>query len=186
MLWKFIEGLVKKQVSSYINQKLGTSIDLSDWRASDGLAHQLIWSLMGGLAKNTKSPQGANALLSALDKDHDGSVLDDLGDLAGLESKGKGIVQHILGSKKWAIAQMIAQKTGIDVSTVEHLLAGVAPVLMGSLGKEKRAGNLDTTKINEILKTETQDLDTDGSLDPFLSLLDKDGDGDVDLDDLTS
>ena len=34
--------------------------------------------LMSALAKNSKSSQGASALGAALDRDHDGSILDDI------------------------------------------------------------------------------------------------------------
>ena len=40
-------------------------------------------ALMGALAKNASTPQGANNLASALERDHDGSILDMLGGLMG-------------------------------------------------------------------------------------------------------
>lgn len=44
--------------------------------------------LIGGLARNAEKPQGAAALASALDRDHDGSILDDLGSLLGGGGQG--------------------------------------------------------------------------------------------------
>ncbi len=42
-----------------------------------------VGTLLGALAKNAQSPSGATALLGALTKDHDGSILDNLGGLLG-------------------------------------------------------------------------------------------------------
>lgn len=39
--------------------------------------------LLGGLARNSATPQGASGLLGALERDHDGSLLDDLGGMLG-------------------------------------------------------------------------------------------------------
>lgn len=39
--------------------------------------------LLGGLAKNASTPDGAQALANALDRDHDGSMLDNVGGLLG-------------------------------------------------------------------------------------------------------
>ena len=61
--------------------------------------------LMGALAKNTRNPEGASALGSALDRDHDGSILDDvMGYISGSNpisntkaANGDGILGHLLG-----------------------------------------------------------------------------------------
>lgn len=185
MFGTFIDGLIKQQVSTYINQKIGGALDLGKTETS-GLADQMIGSLLGGLAHNSKSDTGATSLLNALDKDHDGSILDDLSDIASMENKGQGIVTHIFGNKKAKVTALIAEKTGLDTTTIEQLLTGVAPVLMGALGKKQHEEKLDTKQLTHLLTEEKNNLDTDSSLSPLLALLDKDGDGDVDLDDLTS
>ncbi|MEO8274776.1 MAG: DUF937 domain-containing protein [Thermoanaerobaculia bacterium] len=40
--------------------------------------------LLGGLARNSATPGGAAGILGALDRDHDGSLLDSLGSMGGL------------------------------------------------------------------------------------------------------
>ena len=50
--------------------------------------------LLGGLARNAQSPEGAQSLASALERDHDGSLLDGLGVLlggSGGSSGGEGL-----------------------------------------------------------------------------------------------
>src|SRR5829696_7499967 len=41
-------------------------------------------AILGGLANNAASPQGAQSLNNALDRDHDGGILDNLGGLGSL------------------------------------------------------------------------------------------------------
>jgi hypothetical protein len=46
--------------------------------------------LLGGLARNSATPQGAAGILGALERDHDGSLLDDLGGMLGGMTGGGG------------------------------------------------------------------------------------------------
>ena len=46
--------------------------------------------LLGALARNSATPQGAAGILGALERDHDGSLLDSLGGLLGGMSGGSG------------------------------------------------------------------------------------------------
>lgn len=179
MFWTFIEDLIKQQVNTYIASTLWTT----QVATGDTVVHTLVGSILGGLAKNTRSQSWADALLAALDRDHDGSILDDLGNLAGLEGDGSKIIQHIMWGKKEQIIATIAQKTQIDTQTITKLLDMVAPVVMGTLGKQKRTNNLDAKGIADVLTKETTALQQDTALSPLLWLLDKDGDGDVDLQD---
>lgn len=47
-------------------------------------------ALLGGLARNSATPQGAAGILGALERDHDGSLLDNLGGLLGGLTGGGG------------------------------------------------------------------------------------------------
>jgi hypothetical protein len=47
--------------------------------------------LLGALARNSATPQGAAGILGALERDHDGSLLDSLGDLLGGASGSGGL-----------------------------------------------------------------------------------------------
>lgn len=103
--------------------------------------------LLGALAGNAQSG-GASSLLSALDRDHDGSVLDDLGGLLGqggggaLAGQGAGILGHILGGRQSSVATGVSQASGMDMNKVMQLLAMLAPIIMGVLGKAKQGGSL--------------------------------------------
>ncbi|MBK7787935.1 MAG: DUF937 domain-containing protein [Saprospiraceae bacterium] len=44
-------------------------------------ANGVFSALLSGINKNVADPQGAQSFLSALERDHDGSILDNIGDL---------------------------------------------------------------------------------------------------------
>lgn len=107
--------------------------------------------LVGALNQQAASPQGAQALLGALDRDHDGSILDDLGSLLGgaLGSggvgggapkalDGAGILGHILGGKRSAVESQVSQASGLDGAAIGKLLMLLAPIVMAALGKTKK------------------------------------------------
>lgn len=144
--------------------------------------------LMGGLAKNASTPQGASSLLNALDRDHDGSILDDVaGFLGGAKEasnsnmlNGAGILKHILGGKQDNAVNVLSKQSGLDKSQLLSLMIKMAPVVMGMLGKVKKEKNLDQGGLTDFLKQsqETHRAST-GGMDLFTRLLDKDGDGSI-------
>lgn len=80
--------LVSQQLSGSTVQRLSQQIGADPASTQKALSAALPL-LVGGLARNaTHSPQGAQSLARALDRDHDGSVLDNLGGLLGGGSGG--------------------------------------------------------------------------------------------------
>lgn len=101
-------------------------------------------SLLGAMAKNTQSSQGAEGLLGALDRDHDGSILDDIGGFLGDSSKqedGDGILKHVLGNNRTNVESSLSSKTGMSSSSISQLLKIAAPILLGFLGKQKKSAS---------------------------------------------
>lgn len=97
-------------------------------------------ALLQGLQRNVADPQGAESLANALQRDHDGGILDDLmGFLSNAQQgPGAGILRHVLGDKREVVQQGIGQATGISPSQIGGLLEMLAPVVMGVLGKTTR------------------------------------------------
>jgi hypothetical protein len=145
-------------------------------------------TLLGAVARNSSSDDGARALHHAVAKDHDGSLLDNLGDLIGnpQAGSGDGILRHVLGGKRQRVETGLAKSTGMDTGSVGKLLTMLAPVVMGAIGQEQRKGNLDSGSLARLLGQERQEIER---RDPqasgiFGQLLDTDDDGDVDLGDI--
>lgn len=101
--------------------------------------------LLGGLSQNASSDAGASSLMSALDRDHDGSIMDDLAGYLGSSSSGQGgsILGHIFGGQQGAIQQGVSQASGMDMSKVAMLLPMLAPIVMGALGRARQSGQVD-------------------------------------------
>lgn len=118
-----------------VSQK--TAIDKS--QASSAL-EGIMPTLLGAMASNTQTEGGAYSFLSALDRDHDGSVLDDV---AGFVTKsdsgpGAGILGHVLGGNRSAVEEQISRKSGVSTSAVSKLMEIAAPLVMGYLARQKK------------------------------------------------
>ena len=142
--------------------------------------------LMKAMQRNTASPEEAEGLMSALNKKHDGSILDNLGGLfnGGVEESvkqdGAGILKHILGSKQEGVEQVLSQKSGIDASAVGSILKVAAPILMGILGKQKKEQNLSSSNDLSGLLGGLLGGNSASNDQSFLEkILDADGDGSI-------
>jgi len=114
--------------------------------------------LTGAMAMNTAKPQGAQALDTALAKDHDGSIFGDLGGFLGniASGPGAGILGHVLGGSQPQVEQAIAEKSGLSLDKVAPLLITVAPLVMGALGKMKKDNDLDAAGVATTLANDSQ------------------------------
>ena len=140
--------------------------------------------LMNAMANNSRSPEGAFALQNAVEKDHDGSLLDNLESFFNNPdtANGPGILKHVLGEKQSKATEYIRKNSGVSESTASKILEIAAPLVMGFLGRNSRhegmgIGNL----LNNFINNQRQE---DPQLQSFISkLLDRDHDGEV-MDDL--
>ena len=139
--------------------------------------------LVSALAKNSTDRSGAQSLLGALDRDHDGSVLDDVVGFLGRgeTSQGDGILGHVLGGRQAPAKDAIGRMSGLDKGQVGQLLAMLAPLVLGALGRQKRAGGLDAGGLSDLLGGERKRVEQEepGAMGMLGKLLDSDGDGRV-------
>ena len=129
----------------------------------------------------------------AIERDHDGSLLDNLGDLLGggethqqAESHGAGILQHILGGKQQRVQQGVSNSSGLSGDATAKLMKLLAPVLMGAVGKQQRQQGISAGGLGKWLGKEREDFEQKAPQGGGLlgALLDTDGDGDLDMTDL--
>jgi hypothetical protein len=140
--------------------------------------------LMGGLTRNAASAEGATGLLAALDRDHDGSVIDDLAGFlatAGAAAAGTGILQHTFGARQGQVENALSRSTGIDAATGGKILAMAAPLVLGYLGRQRREQNLDAAGLASFLGREQQVAQERApeAIDMLTRLLDTDDDGSI-------
>ncbi len=147
--------------------------------------------LISALAQNASKPEGAASLHKALEKDHDGSALDQLTGLfskASTKDEGDGILKHVLGNSRPQVEKGLSSSTGLDSGSSAKLLAMLAPMVLGAIGKAQRQSNMDSNQLAGYLGGEREEVRkvAPRSLGALESLLDADGDGDLDMSDIMS
>ena len=143
---------VRQQLGPDTIQQLSSALGADPETTSHAVSAALP-ALLGGLAQNATKPDGAAALDSALN-DHDGSVLDNLGGLLGggaFGGIGGKILGHILGSKRAPVEEKVSKASGLDAAQVAQLLAMLAPIIMGVLGRMKRNKQVDVNALPSVL-----------------------------------
>ena len=93
----------------------------------------------------------AEALNNALDRDHDGSILDNIASANDRQAEGGSILDHVFGGDKVNVENQISQSTGISMDKVGPILAMLAPVIMGYIGKEKQQSNVGAGGLGDLL-----------------------------------
>ena len=139
--------------------------------------------LLGALQRNAGNSEGAQSLAGALDRDHDGSILDDIAGFLGQNDtgSGEGILRHALGQRQPAVEAGLGRMSGLDADSIGKILSMLAPLVMGMLGREQRSQGLDISGLTGFLGAENEAV---GRAAPdamgFVGqLLDTDGDGDI-------
>ena len=144
---------VRQQLGPDTIQQMSGAIG-ADPSATANAVNLAIPALLGGLSQNAAQPQGAAALDSALNQ-HDGSILDNLGGLlggGGGGGAGAAILGHIFGSRRAPVEQGVGKATGLDAAQVARLMAMLAPIVMGVLGRMKKEKGLDASRLPDVLQ----------------------------------
>ncbi len=104
--------------------------------------------LVAALAHNASAPEGARKLDTALDA-HDGAALDDLSQAVGGAdtADGERILGHVLGDRLDGARAAIARVTGTSEDQAGRLLATLAPLVMGAVGRLRREEGLDASSL---------------------------------------
>jgi len=181
--------LLQSQLSGNVIDQLSNQIG-EEKEKTEVATSGIISMLTAALAKNAASPSGASSLASALENDHDGSILDNISDLLGgnmnnnRAANGAGILKHVLGGKQGNAIDVISKMSGLSNNKTGNLMTMLAPIVLGMLGKQKRQNNMDQSGLSDMLsrsvKSATNQRQEMGLLG---KLLDRDGDGSV-MDDI--
>lgn len=186
--------LLQGQLDENLIQQLSRHIGAESTEQTEAAASGIISTLVAGLNKNAATPDGANALVSAIDRDHDGSILEDVaGFLLGNRQtsnpstlNGAGILEHILGNKQSNTKDMLGKATGLDAAQIGKLMIALAPMVLAALGKARKQKEVNSENIGDVLsgsvKSQVNKQKEMGLLQRFL---DADGDGSV-MDDIAN
>jgi hypothetical protein len=147
-----------------IATRLGT--DPAQARAAIEHAIPLI---VGGMAQNASTPQGAGALSNALGQHLGVDVSGILGNILGSGNSGTGIgsaiLGHIFGNNQAAANQGLGQATGLGQQNAGQLMAILAPLVMAALANHAQAqGGLNPGGLGSILGQASQQIQQRGGM----------------------
>ena len=178
-----------------IAQQLGT-----DPQQAAGAVSAALPLLMGALGRNASQPQGAEALFGALGRDHQGAAGMGLGDLLGAvlggnpsrQTDGLGQLGHIFGGRQQKAVSGLGQATGLGSDKAQMLLKILAPIVLAYLAKrmfssgQGQAEQPSAGALGQILGEERAQVQQQGGIGGGLlgAVLDRDGDGDLDFNDM--
>jgi hypothetical protein len=136
--------------------------------------------LIGALNRNASTSDGAQALTGAVQRDHDGSILDGL--LGNLTKKktvddGSAILGHVFGDKLGGFEQKISRSSGLDTEATEQLMSMLAPVVLGVLGQMQHKKSMEPQGVASLLQNEWKSAES--AVPGIAKFLDMDGDGDI-------
>ncbi|MCD1115928.1 DUF937 domain-containing protein [Chryseobacterium turcicum] len=141
-----LTGNTGNQVAEQAENKFG--ISKNQIIALLAVATPLVISYLRNKSQDNKE---AEALNNALDKDHDGSILNDTSQLEARQNEGGSILSHVFGSEKGNVENQLSQNTGISIDKIGPILAMLAPVIMGYIGKEKQQNNVGAGGLGDLL-----------------------------------
>jgi len=92
----------------------------------------------------------------------------------------------LLGGRQARVESGVSQASGLDAGQASKLMAMLAPMLMGTLGKKQREEDLSASDMGEMLQRERYlaEASPDGGGSFIGKMLDQDGDGDFDASDV--
>jgi hypothetical protein len=170
---------IQQQLSPDVVRQMSEQLG-ADPAATSTAISSAIPALIGGLAHNASSPEGAADLSNALDA-HDGGILGNLGALLGGGSAGGiggAILGHILGARRGPVEQGVGQASGMSAQQVGQLLMMLAPLVMGVLGRMKKEDGVGAQQLPEVLGQ------SNGATGALGGILDRNHDGSI-ADDVT-
>ncbi|RNA63582.1 DUF937 domain-containing protein [Chryseobacterium nematophagum] len=141
-----LTGNTGNQVAQQAENKFG--ISKNQIIALLAIAAPLIISHLRNKSQDAKE---AEALNTALDKDHDGSILNNTSQAEERQTEGSSILSHIFGGEKQNVESSLSQNTGISIDKIGPILAMLAPVIMGYIGKEKQQNNVGAGGLGDLL-----------------------------------
>ena len=181
--------LLKWQLSDGVINGIDQELNIGNPEKTTAASQAALSVLMSALTKNsTQSESALSGLVGALDRDHDGSVLDDIAGLVTGNSRaaspksmdGTGILSHLLGQRQGNASELLTKMTGLDKEQSMGLLIKLAPMVLGVLGRYKKQNKLNQGQVSDFLRGSQKNfIKQDKQRSVFEQILDQDGDGSV-------
>jgi hypothetical protein len=161
-----MSGLVNDILANLSGDQIGaiaSQLGVDSTQAQSAIEHA-IPLIVGGMAQNASTPQGANALNNALGA-HGGDLSGILGSVLGGGANsgiGGAILGHVFGGNQGAVNQGLGQATGLDQHNAGQLLSILAPLVMGALANHAQGQNVGAGGLGGLLTQEVQQVQQQG------------------------
>lgn len=184
--------LFQSQLTGGVLEQLSQKTGINNTEDTANAANAVFSTMLGAMSKNASTPEGSEALAGALDRDHDGSILDNvMGYITGSAqpdnpntTNGAGILNHVLGDQQDGVLGAVSQATNLEPSKLSSMMSMLAPIIMGVLGKAKQTTGADAGGLSNILSSVIGGQSGDNPIMNIVtSFLDKNKDGSV-MDDI--
>jgi hypothetical protein len=200
-----LQDLLGPQQGEQAVQEISSSVGAQP-SAVNSVIQAALPTILGSLANNASTPQGAESLNAALEQDHDGSILDNLGGLGSMifgggdtpaapprQADAGGILGHILGGNQGAVVQDASSQSGLGSGQVAQILMMLAPIVRGYLGRQKQTQGVGPDGLGGLLggllgggqAAAAPQSSGNPMMDMASGMLDRDGDGSA-MDDIAS
>lgn len=125
------EDLIQEIDMDRLAEQLGT-----DRGTAEQATRQALPVLLGTLAGNARQDGGADQIASAIQRDHDGSILEGDDVLKAVDPQdGEKILGHMFGGRQGEVVQALGATSQGSGSLFSKLLPMLAPLVMAWLGK---------------------------------------------------
>lgn len=194
-LMDLISQHIGKDQISQLAKQIGASTEQTESAVSLAIP-----TLLGAVARKADSDEGAQQLHQQLQQHDAGGLLGQLSGLLGggtlggstgqvvTSALGGGGISDILGSllggRQSKVEHGIGKASGLTAAQIGSLMAVLAPLVIGTLGKHQKSQNMDAGVFTDMLRKEKQSMENQASGGLLSGLLDQDGDGDFDFQDI--
>ncbi len=152
-----IDGMMGMLSSGDNLSAMGKSVggDEKSVKSALGMGLPLI---MGSMADTASKPGGADILTKMIPKAGASNPMDNVGAQIGNQdtAAGSDMLSKLLGDRMGPMQSAISKKSGLAPDGVGKLLAMVAPLLMGQIGKMFTQGNMDSKGLSALLGSQSK------------------------------
>jgi hypothetical protein len=168
---QFVDSILSNISGDQVNA-IATQLGTDPAQARSAIEHA-IPLIVGGMAQNASTPQGAGALHDALGAHTGLDISSVLGNILGQGGLGQGgassgiggaILGHIFGGNQNAANQGLGQVTGLGQQNAGQLMAILAPIVMAALANHVQGQGLNPGGLGGMLGQQSQQIQQRGGL----------------------
>lgn len=151
-----LDGVIDDRTIQHLGARIGASPETTSQAVASALP-----MLVAALSRAADSPGQAPSLLAALDRDGDGTVIDDLAGLlfAGAPRQSAPIVGELFGGARPQLEAALGRSTGLANTQVGALFEMLAPLVVGALGRARRERGPEAGSLGELLRADRERAD---------------------------